>query len=290
MGFYTYSLLHEQQESLGGAIVDHIAASKCTAINNTLSALSVARSDVLNGEPDDAHAQPRDAEIIGVVTPGDWRLEDFHSNHASAAAVIRTLQSLPPGAWDSPAAPAAGRSPQSLPADVLQSIAPYRCPLRYGLTSDAVRVYAIRNPLQEAHAHGQHGGSDAAAATRPWLALLYGPWPHGGERKTTFALFDLNTATLHDSGHDHDLRELFPDGSGRLAMEVELMSPSLASRALAQHSSKQDLDADDHKLLGLRIIPFANQVLRGELSVDHDLLDRVPRRTGALVFLLGLLA
>ena len=287
-GFYTYWLLHEQQESLGSAIVDHIASSKCTAINNTLSALSVARSDVLNGEPGDAHTQPGQAEIIGVVTPAGWRLEDFHSQQASAAEVVQTLQSLPEGAWQPAAGTAAAGQAPALPADLLRTIAPYRCPLRYGLKTDAVRIYAVRSPVRDAHAHHDHAAQPAD--TRPWLALLYGPWQDGAEQKTSFALFDLNAATLHDSGHDHELSGLFPDGSGRLAMEMELMSPALATRALTHHSSKQLLDSEDHKLLGLRIIPFANQVLRGELSVDHDLLDRVPRRTGALVFLLGLLA
>jgi len=51
-----------------------------------------------------------------------------------------------------------------------------------------------------------------------------------------------------------------------------------------------DLAPEDHKLLGLRIIPFANQFLRAELSVDHRKLDRLARRTGSFVFLMGLLS
>lgn len=287
-GLYTYSLLHEQQESLGGAIVDHSAASKCSAINNILLALSVARSDVLNGEPSDAYTRTRNTEIIGVVTPADWRLEDFHSNQASTAEVVRVLKTLPPDAWgSSSASPGQGRPP-FLPANLLQGITPYRCPLRYGLRSDSVRIYAIGSPV--AAAHGHHADSEHKPGPGPWLALVYGPWQHGSKQKNSFGLFDINTATLHDSGHDQKLAELFPDGSGRLEMEMELMAPSIALKALTDHSAKAILDKEDYKLLGLRIIPFANQVLRGELTVDHALLDRVPRRTGALVFLLGLLA
>lgn len=287
-GFYTYSLLHEQQESLGAAVVDHIAASKCTAINSTLAALSVARSDVLNGEQEDSHSDPLDAEVIGVVTPGSWQLQDFHSKDVRAADVLRALQSLPPETWWVPSAVSAASPPPPLPADLLQSIKPYRCPLRYGLKPDAVRAYAIRNPLVQAHPH--HGGPAHQAGASSWLALVYGPWQDGALQKSAFALIDLNAATLHASGHDHDLGELFPEGTGRLEMLMQLMTTSAATSSLTDHALQVNLEEEDHKLLGLRIIPFANQVLRGEISVDHALLDRVPRRSGALVFLLGLLA
>ncbi|MFM7312776.1 MAG: GGDEF domain-containing protein [Cyanobium sp.] len=300
-GLYTYSLLHEQQESLGAAVVDHIAASKCTAINSTLAALSVARGEVLSGDRDAAAVDPIDADVIGVVTPGSWRLQDFHSRDASAAAVVRTLQSLPPEAWWLPSSspsPSASASaplrPQALPADLLQRIRPYTCPLRYGLRPEGVRVYAIRNPLAaDDHTHhsaGAHAGGAHTSGNGTWLALVYGPWPHDAAQKSAFALLDLSAATLQASGHDHGLQELFPDGSGRLEMAMELLTTSAATAALTDHAARRNLEEEDHKLLGLRIIPFANQVLRGELSVDHALLDRVPRRSGALVFLLGLLA
>lgn len=287
-GLYTYSLLHEQQESLGAAVVDHIASSKCTAINSTLAALSVARSDVLNGEQEESHADPLDAEVIGVVTPGSWQLQDFHSKDVSAADALRALQSLPPETWWVPTAATAATPPQPLPADLLQTIKPYRCPLRYGLKPDAVRAYAIRNPLGKAHAN--HGEAAHHAEAGSWLALVYGPWQDGAVQKSTFALIDLNAATLHASGHDHELGELFPEESGRLEMAMELMTTSAATSSLTDHPLQANLEEEDHKLLGLRIVPFANQVLRGEMSIDHALLDRVPRRSGVLVFLMGLLA
>lgn len=287
-GLYTYFLLHEQQESLGAAVVDHIAASKCTAITSTLAALSVSRSDVLNGEQEESHSDPLDAEVIGVVMPGSWQLQDFHSKDVPAADALRALKSLPPETWWVPTAATAATPPQPLPADLLQSINPYRCPLRYGLKPDSVRAYAIRNPLGKAQA--THAEPAHQAETSSWLALVYGPWQDGGMQKSAFALIDLNAATLHASGQEHELGELFPDGSGRLEMVMELMTTSAATSSLTDHALQANLKEEDHKLLGLRIVPFANQVLRGEISIDHALLDRVPRRSGGLVFLLGLMA
>ena len=74
-GFFTYSLSHEQQESLGAAVVDHLATAKCSTIRSALASLAIARSDVLNGEPENSHTSPQTTQAIGVINTQDWQLE-----------------------------------------------------------------------------------------------------------------------------------------------------------------------------------------------------------------------
>lgn len=289
-GLFTYSLLHEQQESLGAAVVDHISSAKCTAINSTLAAMAVAKSDVLNGEPEGERTTPEwTAAAVGVVTPGSWVLEDFHGSGLQAHQVIASLRSLPRQSLEPPpSSPPSSPTQAALhraPASLRQELHRHGCSFGYGLTPEAVRIYAIANPRAPA----------TTAGSGEWFALLYGPWRQGGELKTTFALIDLRAITLSASGHDRhahvlDGAGLFHGGSGRLAMAVGLSPASVLRDQVALHREMPRLEAEDHKLLGLRIIPFANQVLRAELGADHSHLDRLSRRTGAFVFLMGLLA
>jgi len=51
-----------------------------------------------------------------------------------------------------------------------------------------------------------------------------------------------------------------------------------------------DLDLEDQKLVGLRVVPFANQLVSTQFSISHDALDRIARRSATLVFVMGLLA
>ena len=100
-GLFTYTILHEPLESVGASVVSHLGSAKCTAISRTLTALSVARSDVLNGEPEGERSAPDPHTIIGVITPGRWTLEDFHSTSLTASQTVSILRRLP---LDSPAA------------------------------------------------------------------------------------------------------------------------------------------------------------------------------------------
>jgi diguanylate cyclase (GGDEF)-like protein len=282
-GLFTYSLLHEQQEALGEAVIEHIASSTCTAINSTMAALAVTRSDVLHGDPEQAPIQPDWPAAVGVLNAGNGELEDVHTGGLSAAQVIASLRRLPRGSLEpltrSPIATALDRAPSSL----RQELGAHGCSFGYGLTPESVRIHSIANPAGEASASGDG----------PWFALLYGPWSQGGRQKTAFALVDLNAITFGASGHDrhgHDIQALFHGGRGRLEMEVGLSPASALSNKLILHRAMPGLHAQDHKLLSLRIIPFANQILRAELSVDHRQLNRMARRTAAFVFLMGLLA
>jgi len=283
-GLFTYSLLHEQQESVGAAVVDHIASSTCTAINSTLAALAVTKSDVLNGEPERERTEPEWTEAVGVVNTGTWTLEDFHAAGVSAAQAITSLRSLPQhNLAPLTSSPIQTALDQASPA-LRQELRPYGCSAGYGLAPEAVRIVSIPQPGGEA-TPGSSGG--------PWFALLYGPWDQNGQQKTAFALVDLQAIALGASGHDrhgHGLEGLFHGGSGQLAMTIELSPASVLSDQLTLHRAMPSLDAEDHKLLALRIIPFANQLLRTELGVNHRELDRGARRSAAFVFLMGLLA
>ena len=291
---FTYRVLHEQMESLGASVVDHLASSKCTAISKTLAALSVARSDVLNGEPENERTAPAPSMVIGVVTPAGWRIEDFHADGVSQAQALAVLKQLPSQALTGAAPTTVAAALERAPAGLLTDLDTHRCSLGYGLNPAAVKAYAIP-ALPEQTRHHNHGGvphqevrSDSSST--PWVAFLYGPWAAKGQQKIAFALVNLNAATILASGHDHSLNDLFPGGSGQLGMGVHVSPPSVLSTQPALHQAMPLLDEEDHKLLGLKIVPFANALLRTEMSIDHGRLDRVPRRTAAFVLLMGLLA
>ena len=278
---FTYRILHEPLESVGASVVSHLASSKCTAITRTLAGLSVARSDALNGEPEGERTQPDPHTVIGVVTPASWTMEDFHASTVSEAQALKILRSLP--MQPLAAGDAMVTALQRASGELRQDVQAHRCTqLGYGLRPEAVRVYSIPSPVG---AHQHEGGTGSR-----WLAFLYGPWQAGSERKTAFTLVDLHATTLEISGQDHNLRDVFPGGGGRLQMDLRVSPPSVLSDQLSLHRTMPGLDAEDQKLLGLKIVPFANQVVSTEISIDHNLLDRLSRRSSALVFLMGLLA
>ncbi len=296
----TYEVLHEQMESLGASVVDHLSSSNCTAITKVLSALSVARSELVSGESEHSGATPSPSTGIGVLTPSTGELADFHANGISRTEALSVLKALPSRSMapapSSEMASQIARAPRATLAD-LQT---HRCNLGYGLNPMAVRVFAIPSldRDQDHHAHGHaHGHSDPGAQqTKPggeassWLAFLYGPWPTRRPDRIAFALVDLNATTMQASGHDHSLNDMFPGGSGELSMRVQVMPAAVLKDPLTLHRDMPSLDKADHKLLGLKLVPFANQLLQTEISIDHSRLDRVPRRSSAFVFLIGLLA
>jgi diguanylate cyclase (GGDEF)-like protein len=53
---------------------------------------------------------------------------------------------------------------------------------------------------------------------------------------------------------------------------------------------KLELEPEDQKLVGLRIVPFANQLVSTQVSIDHNRLNWICWRAAALVFLMGSLA
>lgn len=71
---FTYQLLHEPLESVGASVVSHLASAKCTTIARSLTALSLARSDVQNGEPEGERTDPGPNATIGVISLGSWDL------------------------------------------------------------------------------------------------------------------------------------------------------------------------------------------------------------------------
>lgn len=103
-------------------------------------------------------------------------------------------------------------------------------------------------------------------------------------------LTDLRASTLNISGHDQTLHTLFPSGGGQLTTSVRLSPDSVLSNQLSLHEAMPELDEDDRKLVGLRVAPFANQLVSTQFSVSHAALDRISRRSAGLVFVMGLLA
>lgn len=290
----TYRVLHEQMESLGASVVDHMASSKCTAISKTLAGLSVSRSDVLNGEPQNERSEAAPSTVLGVVTPAGWTVEDFHADGFTQAQAVAALQQLPSQALNSPAPRTVTTALARAPLSLITDLESHRCTLGYGLNPEAVKVYAIP-ALKGSTAHHDHNPDDhpktsAGQGSTSWVAFLYGPWADQGQQKVSFALVNLNAATIQASGHDHSLNNLFPSQSGQLGMDVKVSPPSVLKTLPALHQAMPLLEEEDHKLLGLKVVPFANALLRTEMSIDHERLDRVPRRTAAFVFLIGLLA
>lgn len=92
---FTYQLLHEPLESVGASVVSHLASAKCTTIARSLTALSLARSDVQNGEPEGERTDPDPNATIGVISLANWDLEDFHTSSISQRESLAILRRLP---------------------------------------------------------------------------------------------------------------------------------------------------------------------------------------------------
>ena len=279
---FTYALLHEPLESVGAAVVSHLTSAKCTAIAQTLAGLSIARSDTLNGAMPEERTEPDRSTVIGVVTPATWGLDQYHAQSVSPQQSLRILQQLPGlGAGGSPAAAADVTSKAN--SALTGQLQRHRCTeLAYGLSPQAVRVYAVPSPLRDQRRQSR--------AAERWIALLYGPWPAGGQQKFAFALVDLHDSTLEISGHHQSLAQLFPAGGGKLQMRVTVGPAAVLAKQLTQHTLSGGLNLDDQKLAGLRIVPFANQMVSTELGVDHGVLDRLSRCSALFVLAMGLLA
>ena len=71
---------------------------------------------------------------------------------------------------------------------------------------------------------------------------------------------------------------------------MRLSPDSVLSNQHSLHEAMPELDEDDRKLVGLRVVPFANQLVSTQFSVSHAALDRISRRSAGLVFVIGLLA
>ena len=270
---YTYRLLHEPLEAVGASVVSHLASAKCTAIGRTLAALALAHRDVLIGEPEGERTDPDSNASIGVVTPGSWALEDFHSTSLTAQQTLAILKGLPLQNPDDGEKRAVQTQLSQATLELSADLHQHRCnQLGYGLNPLAVRVYPI------------------PGRSSNWLAFLYGPLTIRGEEKTAFALVDLSSSTQEISGHDQTLQDLFPSGGGQITTAVKLSSASVLTNQISLHQHRPDLDEEDHKLIALRTVPFANQLVSTEFSVNHAALDRISRRTAALVFAMGLLA
>ena len=274
---FTYQLLHEPLESVGASVVSHLASAKCTTIDRSLTALSLARSDVQNGEPEGERTDPSPNATIGVISLGSGELEDFHTSSMSQRENLAILRRLPLDPRNDPQArsvPTAlsGASPE-LRADLDQ----HHCNgLGYNLAPLAVRAYPIP---------GRSSG---------WTAFIYGPWNIRGKQKAAFSLVNLSASMLAIGGHDQDptLQALFPSGASQLDVGVTLNQSQVLKdeESLRRALPRLELEPEDQKLVGLRIVPFANQLVSTQVSIDHNRLNWTSWRAAALVFLMGSLA
>lgn len=273
--FFTFHLLHEPLEAVGASVVDQLASAKCMAIARTLTGLSMARQDVLNGEPEGERSPPDRNVTIGVLTPGSAQLEDYHSSTFSAAQAYSVLNRLPGSAFAGPLDQRLQTQLNTIPRSVRSDLARHSCDqLGYGLTPMAVQAYT------------------APGLQRGWIVFLHGPWLHGGQPKYSFALVDLQANTLAMSDDRKALDHLIPSEghSNRLDIRVEVHPAKLLRSAEALQTVIPSWNEPDPQLLGLKIVPFANQVVLTHLRFDHDGLERISRRSAALVFVMGLLA
>jgi diguanylate cyclase (GGDEF)-like protein len=274
---FTYLVVHEPLESVGASVVSHLASAKCAAIGRTLTALALTHSDVLSGEPEGERMPPDPNATIGVVSAGRDRLEDFHSTTLSQQRSLAILRQLPLDPRQDPQALAVRTRMGEVSGPLRDDLNRHQCSeLGYGLDPQAVRVYPV------------------PGRPKGWMAFLYGPWTVRGQQKTAFALVNLSASTLAISGHAEDaaLQELFPVGGGKVILSVLLTPPSALESAVSLHQAmpRLNLDEEDRKLAGLRIVPFANQLVSTQLSIDHRKLNRVSWLATLLVGLMGLIA
>ena len=117
---------------------------------------------------------------------------------------------------------------------------------------------------------------------------------HTGQAKAAFALVYLSASILAIGGHDQDpsLHALFPDGASQLDVGLTLNPAQVLKdkASLRRALPKIELEPEDQKLVGLRIVPFANQLVSTQVSIDHNRLNWISLRAAALVFLMGSLA
>ena len=275
---FTYKLLHEPLEMVGAFEVSHLASSQCTAIARTLTALSLARSDGMGGKPDGKRTDPDPNATIGVITLGSGRLESHHTTSLSRQDTEQILRRLPLDPSRDPQAQSVRSALDDAPSGLKADLAQHHCnELDYGLEPLAVRAYPIQ---------GKPNG---------WMAFVYGPWTVRGERKASFALVNLSTNMVAISGHDQHptLPQLFPseEGGGDLRVDMRVNPAGVLKDQASLHQAlpKLDLEQEDEKLEELRIIPFANQLVSTQLSIDHSTLNWMSWRAAGLVFALGLL-
>lgn len=274
---FTYQLLHEPLEAVGSSVVNHLASSNCAAIGRTLTALSLARSDVQSGEPEGERTEPDSNATIGVVSLGSWELEDFHANSLNRRESLGILRRLPLDPPMDLQAQSVRNALNTTTSGLKADLDRHHCnELGYGLDPLAVRAYPIP---------GLEPG---------WMAFVYGPWTIRGERKAAFAMVNLSASLLAISGHDQDatLQELFPGSGSALQVDVRLHPAGAVHNQASLHQAlpKLDLAEEDQKLVGLRIVPFANQLVSTQLSIDHGTLNQISWQATGLVCLMGLLA
>ena len=268
---FTYRSLHEPLEAVGASVVSHLAAAHCTAIAQTLAGLSLARSDGL-AQPSSAEPARSDRNsVIGVLTPSLRRLDAYEGAatmpKADALAILQRLPlQEPEGKAQSVASTAANREGLLCPS------------LNYGPNPTTVRVFSVPAP---ASTHPSHG---------PWLAFLDGPFEAHGEQRVAFALVNLRAASLQISGHAHGAGPLIPHLADAIAVKERLDPTSILSSPERLRQALPSLPQEDQQLLAMTIVPFANQVLSADISVDHTRLDRLSWRMTGFVAAIGLAA
>lgn len=287
----TYWLLHEPMESVGGAVVQHLAASNCTAINQVLAGLSLTRLDSVLRNPARERSSGHtgdDWTSFGVINLDSGALEDLHSPRWPRNAVLEQLQRLPLAA----ATPAAQAGPAASERE--HSLEQLSCArFHFELSPERVRVYRIAAPPPTAggtEGHGIHAGhAGGGADANDWLAFLYGPWSDGGDRRVSFALVDLGNLAEAVSGHDAGLDTFLHQSHSQLSSQISLHPPSILRSHQTLMQALPALNREDEKLATLRILPFSNQLIVVQLSVDHHELSRSSYLAASGVFLMGLL-
>jgi diguanylate cyclase (GGDEF)-like protein len=281
----TYWLLHEPMESVGSAVVQQLAAAKCTAVNQVMAGLSLVRLDGVISSQRHAWEQGASGALgrwssFGVIDLANGRLVDLHSSSWRPATVLSRLKALGLDREAVTAWPQPGVTPPAMRAE----LEPLSCSLdSFALHPDQVRIYPIPPP------EPRKPGADAAGpGAEQWFAFVYGPWRGGTTPLAAFALVNLQELAPQMSGIDGSRDALIHQSQIYLNSQLSLYPKTILANHEALMRALPILDKEDRKLATLRILPFANQVIVARLSVDHRILTQSSRRAAAGVFLIGL--
>lgn len=276
---FTLQLLQGPLRTISAFEVSHLASANCTAIARILTVLSQNSSETQSRSPELERVAPGTSDAtVGVVNLGSGGLEIHHTSSLSKHEIEEILRRLPLDLSRDSQADSVSRALDNAPSGMKVELAQNLCNnLSFGRDSRAVRAYPIQ---------GKPSG---------WMAFIYDPLTLRGENKASFALVNLQAHLWETADHDHEpnLPQFLPGviEGGNVRVDVKIIPAAVLKNEANLHKALPvlDLKQEDQKLKALRIVPFANQLVSTQLSIDDNKLTLMSWRAASLVFLMGLL-
>ena len=269
--FYTYVSIHEHMELVGKSAVSHISSAHCTAIVSILNGLALTRQDAEYGETTGERSLTSRFTTFGAINLTENKFLEYHSQNVPMGTAGRIVRS----ALSELATQNANRSTQ--PALKLSN--KNACWQTYGLNSRSAKIL-----LPDQQDNNQ-------------TLFLYGPWIRDGQKNYAFALVRLRDYIMEVSGHQHkDLKEglALSDQGGMLQLGLFAKPYQIHNSSTQPHSDSHSLhgpaDESDEGLTANKEIPFENQILTSNVTVNHKELDLTAKRSAALIFALGIVS